>query len=68
MYPAGNGNQLWKLKEEKDLFAKILLVAHRLKGRAGEPGLEPRQIGGGGEGVYLGCLNAGTTQFSCWHE
>lgn len=50
MYPAGNRNQLWKLKQKKDPFAKILLVTHRIKGRAGEPGLEPRQIGGGGDG------------------
>lgn len=36
----------WKLKQEKDLFAKVLLVAHRLKGKAREPGCEPREFGG----------------------
>lgn len=44
---AGNRNQVWKVKQEQDLLTKILLVAHRIKRKAGEPGSEPRHFGGG---------------------
>lgn len=46
LYSAGNRSHVWKVKQENDLFARILLVAHRLRGKVGEPGSEPRQFGG----------------------
>ena len=44
----------------------MLLVAHGIEGKAGEPNSGSRQFGGGG--WILGGLKAGMTQLNCQNE